>query len=632
MCPTGRLVYSFSFSLSSFLLLCLFVSIPAIGQSRGGGVSQAQGTDPESLLTLLVSVREQNGLPLSHQAIVRLSGNLGGLSHIAVTQDAGTASFQNVKGGDYTVEVEAAGYKPAHENAAVFGVSTYTVYVYMKPAGEPESSSPVDARPVMTPKLQKEMDRALEAIREKKYGEARQHLEAASKLAPSSPDIEYLWGMVDYTERSLESARAHFEKALGLAPGHERTLVSLGQLQMEMKDYKQSARYLETAVLNNNKNSQAHLLLSVCYLNLQNPEKARVEASAAADLDKAKAPVGRMIAAKTYLLEDKFDEADKALNDYLRDFPNEKGALEAKQLLERLAALRSASANPEPKDVPVATHVPGPMEIERPWAPADTDEKIPAVASDVACSVDEIVRRASKRSQQALVDFERFGATERIDHQEIDSLGNPGAVKSREFSYLILVQHPNPKYFFIEERRDGEDSLLSFPTSLATKGLVSIGVNIFHPSFSGDMVFSCEGLSRWSGHPAWQVHFAQKRDVPSKIRTWLYHGKIYPVPLKGRVWISPNTFDIFHLETDLRDPVKELQLTREHLSIDYGPIKFKQVKDQLWLPQSAEMYFSFQGKRYHHKHTLSDYVLFSVDEKSKIGAPQPAPDPDATTP
>jgi len=71
--------------------------------------------------------------------------------------------------------------------------------------------------------------------------------------------------------------------------------------------------------------------------------------------------------------------------------------------------------------------------------------------------------------------------------------------------------------------------------------------------------------------------------------------------------------------------VKELQLTKEHLSIDYGPIDFKQVKEQLWLPQSAEMYFSFLGKRYHHKHTLSDYVLFSVDEKSKISRPQEAP-------
>jgi len=177
----------------------------------------------------------------------------------------------------------------------------------------------------------------------------------------------------------------------------------------------------------------------------------------------------------------------------------------------------------------------------------------------------------------------------------------------------------------VDERRDGSEAYFSFPTALATRGLVSLGVNIFHPAFSSDFVFSCEGLGRWEDHPAWQVRFEQREGTPSRIRSWSYLGKTFAIPLKGRVWISPNTFDIIRLETDLREPVKELQLTKEHLAIDYGPVDFKQVKEQLWLPQSAEMYFSFLGKRYHHKHTLSDYVLFSVDEKSKISRPQEIP-------
>jgi len=133
-------------------------------------------------------------------------------------------------------------------------------------------------------------------------------------------------------------------------------------------------------------------------------------------------------------------------------------------------------------------------------------------------------------------------------------------------------------------------------------------------------------LGRWAGHPAWQVRFEQKNAVPSHIRSWAYDGKIFPVALKGRVWISPNTFDIMHLETDLREPVKALQLMREHVAIDYGPVAFKQHKEELWLPQTAEMYFSFLGRRYHHTHTLSDYFLFDVDTHSKTSAPaQPPP-------
>src|SRR5262250_3748437 len=282
MGPTGRSIFRKSCEI--LLFFCLIASLTASGQSRSG--AQSPGADAEQYLTLLVSVREQNGLPLSQQAIVHLSSSLGGLSNIEVTRDAATASFQGVKGGDYLIDVESAGYKPAHERATVFGVSTYTVYVYMKPQGAPESSLPVDPQPVLTPKLQKEMDRAVAAIREKKYAEARKYLQAASKLAPSNPDIEYLMGMVDYAERNLESAGVHFKKALELAPGHERTLVSLGQLQLERKDYKKSAGNLETAVLNNSKNSQAHLLLAVCYMNLANYSKARTEALDAADTDK----------------------------------------------------------------------------------------------------------------------------------------------------------------------------------------------------------------------------------------------------------------------------------------------------------------------------------------------------------
>jgi len=603
-----------------------------MGQSTGGTLGTSQITNMNRTLTLQVSVREQNGLPLGQQAIVRLSTDLGGQNIVGVTQDGSTASFLNMKGGDYLIDVESAGYKPAHERASVVGVSSYTVYVYMTPEGTAESNALTDSRPVMTPKLQKEMDRALTAIREKKYTEAREHLQAASKLAPSNPDIEYLMGMVDYAEHILEPERAHFEKALGLAPGHERTLVSLGQLQMELKDYKKSAGYLETAVLNNSKNAQARLLLSVCYINLQSFTKARTEALAAADLDRTKGPIGHMIAAKTYLMEKNYDEATKALNGYLRDYPNEKGAAEATRLVEQISVMRSATFPPEPKDLPVA-HTPAPLVIEHLWAPADTDDSIPTVASDVVCSTENVVKHVSAREKRALADLERFGATERIDHQEIDALGNAGAVKSRDFSYMILIQHPSQDSYFVEERRDGGESLYSFPTALATRGLVSIGINLFHREFASDFEFSCEGLGRWDGHPAWQVRFEQKKDVPSRIRIWSHKGKIYAVPLKGRVWISPNTFDIIHLETDLKEPIKALQLTKEHLSIDYGPVKFKEVKEELWLPQRAEMYFSFLGKRYHHIHTLSDYVLFSVDEKSKISAPtQPPADSERTQP
>jgi hypothetical protein len=55
--------------------------------------------------------------------------------------------------------------------------------------------------------------------------------------------------------------------------------------------------------------------------------------------------------------------------------------------------------------------------------------------------------------------------------------------------------------------------------------------------------------------------------------------------------------------------------------VDYGPVKFNSTNLSLWLPSHADMYFEMQGRRYHHRHTLTDYVLFDVDTKNKITAP-----------
>jgi hypothetical protein len=118
------------------------------------------------------------------------------------------------------------------------------------------------------------------------------------------------------------------------------------------------------------------------------------------------------------------------------------------------------------------------------------------------------------------------------------------------------------------------------------------------------------------------MHFEQKKGVPSQIRTWRNSRGVFPIPLKGRVWIAANSYDVLHVETDLREPVKEVQLTRDHLIVDYGPVNFEKGHTTLWLPWSAEMFMELRGKRYHHQHTLSNYMLFSVGTGSTVSKPK----------
>ena len=74
----------------------------------------------------------------------------------------------------------------------------------------------------------------------------------------------------------------------------------------------------------------------------------------------------------------------------------------------------------------------------RPWAPPDVDAKEYALATDVACSTDQLVQRTQARTMKQMANFEKFMATEHIEHQDVDTNGNPGPVKSKDFTYLVL--------------------------------------------------------------------------------------------------------------------------------------------------------------------------------------------------
>jgi hypothetical protein len=264
---------------------------------------------------------------------------------------------------------------------------------------------------------------------------------------------------------------------------------------------------------------------------------------------------------------------------------------------------------------------------ERHWAPPDIDSREYPLAQNASCSAGEILPRAEHRMRSQLQNFEKFTATEHIDHQEIDRLGRPGPVKSRDFSYIVFVNRYAGDSFFLDEDRYSTRNDSSFPTSLATVGLNNLGVSILQPVTQRDFVYECEGLVGIRGKATWQIRFQEKKDSHGGIRNWRRDGKLYRVRLKGRIWISSASFDVLRIETDLLEPVQPLGLTRDHLLVDYGPVNFSTVNTTLWLPWSAEMHMELHNHRYHHKHYLTDYMLFEVDTKHKIEKPKNVPPP-----
>jgi len=152
-------------------------------------------------------------------------------------------------------------------------------------------------------------------------------------------------------------------------------------------------------------------------------------------------------------------------------------------------------------------------------------------------------------------------------------------------------------------------------------GLVAFAL-VFHPYFVGDFEMACEGLGEWHGQPAWQVHFQQRPDKPARMHVFRVGGGLYPVKLKGRAWVSADTYQVVRLELDLIEPIPKIRLEAEHLAIEYRPVQFARRNPELWLPGSADLYMDFRGRRYHHRHSFSDFLLFSVDATQQIQAPK----------
>jgi hypothetical protein len=251
------------------------------------------------------------------------------------------------------------------------------------------------------------------------------------------------------------------------------------------------------------------------------------------------------------------------------------------------------------------------------------DEKVPPVESGISCPLEEVVRDAGKRVQEFMRNVDRFTATESFFHESVNAWGFPAPPETRKFDYVVSIQEVRPGILNVDEYRNGGPSYEKFPGGTATLGLPSL-VLIFHPYSAVNYDMTCEGLAHWNGGLAWQVHFRQRHDKPSRDRRYRLgeSGQSYPVALKGRAWIAADTFQIVRLETDLVAPLPEIRLVADHTAIEYSAVHFNKQNVDMWLPLTAEVFYDLRGRRIHRRHSFSSYMLFSVDDRQRISAPK----------
>jgi len=566
---------------ASFLLLSFAASVKAqANPSRLGDpnfsstVFVAERSGPAA--NVYVSVRESTGLPANTAALVILSCSLAGVDVSGTAQGpSAQIQFHNVPVGDCNIAVSAPGYRTAKDRMEVLQSVTARnqhIFIYLHPESESMTAS---ARPPVVPLgLIKEMDKAMEAMQKKHDEDARKHLDKAARISPTNPDVAYLQGMLELDHHNLPVAEQFFQKAVNSSRAQERALLGLGYVQVQMNQAAAAVQTLEKALQMNAASERGHLLLANAYAHLREYPKAQEHAQRAAAFNSENTASARTLLAQILAAQGNREGAKFQFEGVLRDYPEAPSASVARDSLASLAKTTPESSTEVA--VPLATVntalLPSVSAASvTPWAPPSVDTSVPGVAADVTCSAEDVVEHTSKSTSRQLENLEKFLATEHIQHEEVNARGEVSQIRDKNFSYMVFIEHAKDGLVFLDEKRDGGTGTDSFPTSLATVGLVSLGVDVFHPGFAKALDFKCEGLGQWRGKAAWILHFEQKHDVKSYLRLWETKTKTVEIPLKGRVWVAASSYNVLHVESDLREPMKELELMRDHLAIDYGP-------------------------------------------------------------
>src|SRR5208283_2110715 len=486
-----------------------------------------------------VDVSGPNGAPVAGQVYVSLI-KANGQVFMTAMAEGGKVQFANVPKSELTAQVVASGYETAKKTFQVLDRLEVKVKVELQPTTDKEAAASDRGIAALTPKAQKNVGKALEALRANRSSEARSYLQAAQRDAPNSAEVEYLFGVYASQMNDMQLARSYWMRALELNPSHLSALLAMSQGLLQEHKAAQAVPYLTRALDVEPSSWRAHMLMAQADLFQGQHDEAVKEAERALELGHERAASVQPLLAHALFESGEKERAIKILQDYVAAHPADENSA---KLLERLKAPAVASpAASEETDVSGAATT---LAVPSNWLPPDVDEKMPPVETGASCALDDVVKKAGEQLVLFVHDVDRFTATETLTHESINKWGTASSPEKRKFDYLVSIQDIRQGYLGVTEYRNGGGAQSEFPDGIVTNGLPAL-VLIFHPYYAPNYEMTCEGLARANGGLAWQVHFRQRQGKPNELKTYQIgiNGPSYSVGLKGRAWISADNFQI----------------------------------------------------------------------------------------
>jgi tetratricopeptide (TPR) repeat protein len=589
--------------------------------------------------SVVVYLRAQDGAKLPEQALptLTISADVSDMSLPNQPQKTGDGWIVTglPMGNEYHVIVSAIGYQTAREAFEIPQIenAVTNVVVFLKPVDQDLTFRPPAGNFVLAPKAQKEIQHAVQDLQQGNISSARKHCEKALQLAPGNPYVQYVTGMAYLLSKDFESAKSYLEKSVSLDPTQPVALAALGGLLYSLSDDKGAIDALTKAVSLDPSSWKSEWYLACSYLRQRKFQESKNHAQQALKMGKKEATLAQMILGEA---EANLGERDAAIATFEKfvdqnpSDPNTKVALHWIEIL-RTPAQPAAAHDKTPLSAPIPSStisVPLPLPpVETPppedWAPKDVDAIQPFVLQNASCSLPKILESAGRNAENLVHALQEFSATEEFQEVEVRRTRDAERPVERSFNYLVFIDQISNERFDVREFRTDGTSAAQFPGRLMDMGAPALAM-AFHPSIQPDLDWKCEGMGSWNDKPAWIVHFEQREDKPNVLAAFASANHSYALALKGRAWLSQDATQVLHLETDLREEIKPINLKREHFSIDYKLVSFHQHNVALWLPESVDTYIQYQGHFLHHYHHFTDFKLFWVGATQKINDPKEA--------
>ena len=582
---------------------------------------------------LLVTVYAEGGKAhLDRQSVVKATNQTAHTVNWATTDEKSEAVIE-LPFGKYEIEVSAVGYLNEQKELQVVGAfSTLPIEVTLR--RDPAAADLDIADAAMSSKARKEAKHGVSALKSGNLKDARKRLDAAYKLAPSNPDLNYLLGYLFYQQKDFAQAQSYLGIASNLNSRHLQALTLLGRVELIQEEYPVAAATLERAVEADSDYWFAHNLLADAYLKEKKYEEARQQAELAIAKGKVGGNPANLALGEALVNLGKGEEGIRVLKAFVQDAPKNPAVPQVRDLIAALEARHTGpvpdtgnSAGAAGKN---ASSLPGvdpllaspdlPLSVKS-WQPPGIDEVKPQVAVGVSCPYETVMKMSGERVKELVNDVSRIAAIEHLLHERMDEMGNPASRETRDYNYVTSITEDQPGLLAVEENRSERLTRADYPDEIMSGGFGALAL-VFHPSMRENFEMTCEGLGSWHEQAAWLVHFKQREDRPARVHDYRVGGDIYALRLKGRAWITADKFQIVRIESELINPMPKIQLRSEQQVVEYGPVRFRAKNEELWLPKSAEIYLDFRKRRYFRRHSFDHYMLFSVDSVEKRNEPK----------